>query len=104
MTSRAVAHRRSADAVLRWLEGRPVGDVSLHRQINHGANPVPRTHDETATAIRLRFAGPVGEMRHVGGAPAKHLAANLPEVQDALRLARTFSWAPTFGTPECRHL
>jgi hypothetical protein len=89
VNDRAKAHGRSADAVLRWLDGLPVGNISLKRQIDHGGNPLPRKRDEIEAEIRLRFAGPVGEMRHVGGAPAKHLAANLPEVQDALRLART---------------
>jgi hypothetical protein len=84
---RAKAHGRATHAVAAWLHGRTVGDVSLHRPLDHDDVPEP-PRDQIEDEIRLRLADAVGAMIHVGGKPVDHLTADRPEVQHALNLAR----------------
>jgi hypothetical protein len=72
---------------VRWLHGRSVSDTSISREIDHGAEPVPRDREEVEAHIRMALAPAVGEMIHLG-ADARHLSADRPDVKRALELAR----------------
>ena len=62
MNDRARAHGRAAHAVVRWLHGRPMVNVSLGRPLDHGEDSVPRSRDAIEETIRRRLSGAVGEM------------------------------------------
>src|SRR5260221_13795357 len=99
MNDRARAHGRAAHAVVRWLHGRPMVNVSLGRPLDHGEDSVPRSRDAIEETIRRRLSGAVGEMVHVAGDPVDHIRGDRPEVQESLRLARMLP-----GTDPVDHL
>jgi hypothetical protein len=88
MNARALAHGRSAHAVLRWLHGRgrDVPDVSLHKPVDLGDEPASTDRDQIETAIALLLGCVVAEMLHFG-ADGRHLAVDRDDVQRALALA-----------------
>jgi hypothetical protein len=86
MNQRTRAHGRAGDATLRWLHGREVPDVSLHRPVDHAQEPEPNGREAIETAIALVLASVVAEMLHLG-ADGRHLAIDREDVQRALAMA-----------------
>jgi hypothetical protein len=84
---RAKAHGRASHAVVRWLHGRRVGAVSLHRPLDDDDAREPTTSDQIEEAVRCGMADAVGAMLHVGGKPADHLTTDRPDMQRALYMA-----------------
>jgi len=90
-TDREVAHGRSAHAMLSYLNGRRVKELSMSSSPSHYGVPVPRTKEDADEAIKLLLASCVGEMLYAGGTPESHLALDRPEIQKALGIAGKLS-------------
>jgi hypothetical protein len=100
MNAKTVAHGRAAHATLRWLHGRDVPAVSLHRLVELDHEPASTDRDQIEERIRLSISVPAGEMIALG-APTTHIAADRPEVQAALRHARRLPGDPVDRLERC---
>jgi hypothetical protein len=100
MNARAIAHGRAAHATLRWLHGRDVPGVSLHRPVDFGGELASSDRDQIEERIRLALSVPAGEMIHLG-ADTRHIAADRPEVQHALRHAGRLPGDPVDNLERC---
>jgi hypothetical protein len=100
MNQRTRAHGRAAHATLRWLHGRDVPDISLHRPVELGDDAAASGRDQIEERIRLALAVPAAEMMHMG-APTTHIAADRPEVQHALRHAGRLPGDPVDRIERC---
>lgn len=83
-TDREVAHGRASHAVLGYLNGRRVKELSMSSPPSHYGMPTPQTREQTEEAIKLLLAPAVGEMLYSGGTPESHVVLDRPEVQKAL--------------------
>jgi len=100
MNARALAHGRSAYAVLRWLHSRGRAPaLSLHRPVDLDDEPAS-SRDQGEERIRLALSAPAGEMIHLG-APTTHIAADRPEVEHALRHAGRMPGDPIDHLERC---
>jgi hypothetical protein len=85
--TRAIAHGRSAAAVLNHLHGWKAKPISLHQPIEHAAEPVPKGRADLEERCRHALAAPAGEMIYLN-ASTTHISADRDDVQHALGLAR----------------
>jgi hypothetical protein len=92
VSQRAQAHGIAAHATMSWLHGRPVPGISMHRRIDHGAVPAPKTRGEAEEAIRLLLCVVAAEMI-VLRATTAHFEIDRAEVLAAQLLACRFPGA-----------
>jgi len=83
-TDREVAHGRSAHAMLSFLNGRRVKEMSMLAPPVHFGMETPRTKEQIEESIKLLLSVPMGEMLYAGGTPESHVVLDRPEVQKAL--------------------
>jgi len=90
-SERETAHGRSAHALLSYLNGRRVKELSMSAPPSHFGVSQPRTKEDAEAAIRLLLAPCVGEMLYSGGTPESHLTLDRPEIQKALEIGGKLS-------------
>jgi len=90
-SDREVAHGRSAHALLRYLSGHRVKELSMVSAPSHYGMPVPQNREQAEEAIKLLLSVPTGEMLYSGGTPESHIVLDRPEVRKALEIAGKLS-------------